>query len=252
VESLSLVDLGGSEKWVNSSQNSTPLLTQNLILRTHQVIFWPENCSWRCRLCGPTATENFDHRHIPKANPLIKMAEARVGQVSARGMSVVKKGNALSRLVPLFILQPVLKKIVQRIAIANPDMFDRLGPHRQASFLIDPVNLPFTLLLCPDPENLSLRALPRENPPPHDARIAGKFLDLFQLLDGDLDGDALFFSRDLDISGNTEAVVCLRNALDDVDGSVPQMVADMFGPLGRVALSGLRRAALKPKKRVMS
>lgn len=154
--------------------------------------------------------------------------------------------------MPLLLLQPVLKKIVQRIAFANPDMFDRLGPHRQAAFLIDPTNLPFTLLLCPDPENLSFRAMPRHNAPPHDARIAGKFLNLLQLLDGDMDGDALFFSRDLDISGNTEAVVCLRNALDDVDGSVPQMVANMFGPLGRVALSGLRRAALKPKKRAIS
>jgi len=145
--------------------------------------------------------------------------------------------------LPLLPLQPILGRIVRRIGTANPDMFNRLGPHTQAWFLIDPVNLPFTILLHPDPDDLSMTAHPRAVPPAHDARIAGRFLDLLQLLDSDLDGDALFFSRDLTITGNTEAVVCLRNALDDVDGSIAQMVADMFGPPGRAALAGLLRVA---------
>ncbi len=155
----------------------------------------------------------------------------------------------MNSLTPLFLLQPLLKRIVRRIGAANPSMFDRLGEHQQASFLIDPVNLPFALVLHPDPSDLSLRAWPRKSAPPCDASISGKFLDLLQLVDGDQDGDALFFSRDLDISGNTEAVVCLRNALDDVDGSIAQMVADMFGPPGRAILQAFRRAAEKPKSR---
>ncbi|MBL4749366.1 MAG: SCP2 sterol-binding domain-containing protein [Amylibacter sp.] len=148
--------------------------------------------------------------------------------------------------LPLLPLQPILKRIVRRIGAENPDMFNRLGPHTQARFLIDATNLPFTLLLQPDPKNLSLTAHFRVSPPENDARIAGRFLDLLQLLDSDIDGDALFFSRDLIITGNTEAVVCLRNALDDVDGSIAQMVANMFGPLGRAALARLRRVANKP------
>jgi len=153
--------------------------------------------------------------------------------------------NTLPRLpdLPLLPLQPVLKRIVRCIGAENPDMLNRLGPHTQARFLIDPINLPFTLLLQPDPTNLSLTAHSRAAIPDFDACISGKFLNLLQLLDSDIDGDALFFSRDLIITGNTEAVVCLRNALDDVDGSIAQMVADMFGPIGRGALSRLRRAA---------
>jgi len=145
--------------------------------------------------------------------------------------------------LPLLPLQPILKRIVRRIGAENPDMFNRLGPHTQARFLIDPINLPFTLLLQPNPNNLSLTAHFRAGMPHFDACISGKFLNLLQLLDSDIDGDALFFSRDLIITGNTEAVVCLRNALDDVDGSIAQMVADMFGPIGRTALSRLRRTA---------
>lgn len=50
-----------------------------------------------------------------------------------------------------------------------------------------------------------------------------------------------FFSRDLIVEGDTEAVVCLRNALDDLDGSITDDVARFFGPPGRAGLSCLRR-----------
>jgi predicted lipid carrier protein YhbT len=38
-----------------------------------------------------------------------------------------------------------------------------------------------------------------------------------QLLEGKLDGDALFFSRDLVVDGDTEAVVMLRNIIDGAE-----------------------------------
>ncbi len=69
----------------------------------------------------------------------------------------------------------------------------------------------------------------------------GKFFDLLNLVDCGEDGDAMFFSRGLDISGDIDAVVTLRNALDNVDGSIAESVADMFGPPGRFALDALRR-----------
>ena len=53
------------------------------------------------------------------------------------------------------------------------------------------------------------------------------------MIDGALDGDALFFSRDLQVSGDTEAVVVLRNALDDVEGSALDSVIAAFGPLSK-------------------
>ncbi|MDP2739906.1 MAG: SCP2 sterol-binding domain-containing protein [Pseudorhodobacter sp.] len=147
--------------------------------------------------------------------------------------------------MPLFLLQPILKRIVTRVARENPSLFNRLGSHRTARFVIDPIGLPFGLLLVPNPEALTFRAFHRAHEPASDARIGGKFLDLMGLLDGGADGDALFFSRDLDVSGNTEAVVCLRNALDDVEGSIAESVAGMFGPPGRATLSGLRRMAAR-------
>lgn len=143
---------------------------------------------------------------------------------------------------PLFVLQPLLGFVVRRVAQKHPALFDRLGPHRRTRFVIDPRGLPFALLLVPDPEALEFRAVARGREPVSDARIAGRFLDLLGLVDGAADGDALFFSRDLEISGDTEAVVCLRNALDDVEHSIAEDVAGLFGAPGRLALDMLRRA----------
>jgi len=144
--------------------------------------------------------------------------------------------------LPLAPLQPLLGHIVTRVTLANPEIFDRLGPHRHALFVIDPIDLPFALMLRLDPDRLLLRAGARPDLPEPEARIAGRLLDLVRLVDCEDDGDAMFFSRDLTISGDTEAVVCLRNALDNIEGSLASGVADLLGPPGRLALSLLRRA----------
>lgn len=141
----------------------------------------------------------------------------------------------------LLLIQPVLNRIVRDIAHRLPELFERLGPHRHSRFLIDARGMPFLLLLRPDPARPELVAWPRHAVPACDTRISGRFHDLLGLIDGARDGDALFFSRDLDISGDLEAVVCLRNAIDDVEGSVADRVAAALGPLTRIAWTVLRR-----------
>ncbi len=143
--------------------------------------------------------------------------------------------------VPLPFIQPALSRLALRIARQHPRLFSRLGRHCNKSFLINPVNLPFMLLLHPRPEAPLLRAHRRTAQPEHDACIAGSLLSLFDMIDGRLDGDALFFSRNLTIEGDVEAVVALRNALDDLDGSIADDLANAFGPAGRLALALLRR-----------
>jgi predicted lipid carrier protein YhbT len=153
--------------------------------------------------------------------------------------------GALARLalapVPLFLLQPLLGRIVRKIAALRPEIFGRIGPHTAKCFVIDPVNMPFVLVLHPDPAQPRLRAARRHDAPAYDARIAGSFLTLLAVADGRLDGDALFFTRDLIIEGDTEAAVCLRNALDDQEGGIADDIAAMFGPPGKATLALLRR-----------
>ena len=132
--------------------------------------------------------------------------------------------------------------LVRRIAATHPSLFARLGQHQKTDFVIDAVELPFVLHLKPDPQALVFRAVPRHAAGQAGATIRGKFMLLLELIDSEEDGDAAFFSRDLEVTGDTEAVVRLRNALDDVDGSIAEEVADLFGPPGRAVLARLRRA----------
>lgn len=150
-------------------------------------------------------------------------------------------GSALATRLACAMVQPVLSRIVQRIATRHPSLFARLGPHQGTDFLIDPIELPFALHLRPDPQALVFRAVPRIGAPQAGAVIRGRFLLLLELIDSEEDGDAAFFARDLEVAGDTEAVVRLRNALDDVDGSIAGEAADMFGAPGRAILARLRR-----------
>ena len=151
-------------------------------------------------------------------------------------------GEAVVSRLACAVVQPILSRVVRRIAGRHPSLFARLGPHQSTDFLIDPVELPFALHLRPDPQALTLRAVPRDAAPRAGAVIRGRFLLLLELIDAEEDGDAAFFSRDLEVSGDTEAVVRLRNALDDVDGSIAEETAGMFGRPGKAILARLRRA----------
>lgn len=145
--------------------------------------------------------------------------------------------------IPLALLQPLFTRMAQHVARTRPELFGRLGLHAGKRFLIDPSDLPFVLVLTPEPELPRMTVHRRHEKPRHDACIAGRLFDLLDMIDGAADGDALFFSRDLRVSGDTEAVVALRNALDDFEGSALDSAAASLGPLAgpaRLGLAGIR------------
>jgi len=111
------------------------------------------------------------------------------------------------------------------------DVFERLDGVGEMAFLIDPTDLPFAFELRPRLDNPALIAIekPTQLPEGINAAIRGPLLSLLALLEGRVDGDALFFSRELTIEGDTEAVLALRNA---IDGAEIDIVADALSPLG--------------------
>lgn len=145
--------------------------------------------------------------------------------------------------LPLPIVNRILARLVTFIARRRPEIFRRIEGHHHKIFLIDPTNLPFVLCLRPDPRDPVLKACRRARAPVAEGRISGSFLTLLGMIDGRFDGDALFFTRELRVEGDTEAVVCLRNALDDVEGSVADDVAAFFGMPGRQALKLARKVS---------
>ena len=155
---------------------------------------------------------------------------------------VLLAGFAL-RPLPATLLQPVLALAVRAIQRRHPDIFERLADLDTPVFLVDPVDLPFRFLLVPDPERPSLRAVEEDDDVEPTATIRGSLLTLIDLLEGRIDGDALFFSRDLVIEGDTEAVVALRNAVDGAEVDVAADVLSVLGPLSVPA--GLALAAAR-------
>ncbi len=134
--------------------------------------------------------------------------------------------------LPLFLLQPLLNHIVTKVAARHPELFARLGTSCNKRYKIESSSMPFFLLLRPNPANPRLTAYNRGAAVDHDVYISGTFATLLRMIDNQVDSDALFFNRELIITGDAEASVALRNALDNLDASLADDVADTLGPFG--------------------
>jgi predicted lipid carrier protein YhbT len=152
-------------------------------------------------------------------------------------------GAAAIRFAPLAPLSLAGGRLVRSLGRRHPALFARMGEQSQKTFLIDPTDLPFVFRLAPNPEAPRLEALRREEAGAWDARIGGALAALLGMIHGVYDGDALFFSRDLVIEGDTEAVLALRNAIDNEEIDLANEAAELFGPLASLATAPLHRIA---------
>ncbi len=147
---------------------------------------------------------------------------------------VLFAGMALRPLPPV-LMQPALDIAMTTIRRRHPELFDRLSCLENPVFLIDPVDLPLVFILRPGDAAPSLRAARNADSIGATATLRGPLMDMLGLLEGTSDGDALFFSRSLSFEGNTEAVVALRNAVDDAEIDLLDDLCSVFGPLARPA-----------------
>jgi predicted lipid carrier protein YhbT len=116
-----------------------------------------------------------------------------------------------------------------------------MGNGKSAIFLIDPVNLPVVFRIQPMTSGI-VECRSRSSSCKWDARVAGSLKSLLGMIQGNLDGDALFFSRDISIEGDTEAVVALRNAIDAAEIDLIAEIGDLFGPFRPLVTTSTRAA----------
>jgi len=135
-------------------------------------------------------------------------------------------------------LGPLLTLSLRALARRRPGLFERLGEHRSTRFLIDPTDLSFAFSVVPDGIGSVVRVTRNPGSAPCDVVIRGPLLMLLGILDGTLDGDALFFHRAITINGKTEAVVALRNAIEDAELR-PSDLLGLNGMLARLADAGV-------------
>lgn len=143
---------------------------------------------------------------------------------------VLLAGLALRPLPPVLIA-PLVGLAWRTVRRRYPGVFERLAGLGDATILLDPIDLPFSLLLRPGvPQRAPLLLRDGAAPEPPGAAVRGPLLALIDLLEGRLDGDALFFSRDLAIAGDTELVVALRNAVDSAEIDLVEDLLAVLGP----------------------
>lgn len=153
---------------------------------------------------------------------------------------------------PRFVLQAAADSAARIIARRHRALVERLGSLAGTTFLIDPEDLPFRFVLRPDARRIRLEVVGRRRTPRCDATIRGPLWSLIDLVEGREDGDALFFSRELHISGDTEAVVALRNIIDGAELDLVSDFASGLGVFSGPAERMLRRlaAASQPRRRL--
>ena len=134
------------------------------------------------------------------------------------------------RALPLPLMNLTLRRLIVAIRRGHPDLLDRMGTHASACFLIDPLDLPILFLVRPA-NPAPVTCLRRPTACIWDARIAGPIAALLAMINGALDGDALFFSREIVIEGSTDAVLAMRNAIDAAEIDLVSEITALWGPL---------------------
>jgi|TARA_R110002072_G_scaffold727_5_gene5290 predicted lipid carrier protein YhbT len=139
-----------------------------------------------------------------------------------------------TRHLPLFPLQRFLQKAANKSLDRHREKLDRLAPYLGCRFAVNPTDLDWLAVLVFQEEGVKL-SLTRQaiSAAQAEVRISAPILVLLELLEGEGDGDAHFFSRDLVIEGDTEAILALRNTLDNAEVDFLTEVTELFGPLAR-------------------
>jgi predicted lipid carrier protein YhbT len=134
-------------------------------------------------------------------------------------------------LLPLgFFLTRSLRDLARR----KPQLFERLGEYGRDVFFIDPTDLGYAFLIVPDGSAAEVKTVGKEEEGGSDVVVRGPLLSLLGLLDGTFDGDALFFSRGIAVSGKVDALLALRNAIEDA-GLKPSDFIGLGSGIGSVA-----------------
>lgn len=144
------------------------------------------------------------------------------------------------RCLPSGLVSAAMTRFARRLLRRHPRLPERLGEFRSRRFAIVATDIPLCFLIDLRGAGRVMLMAPDT---PADARISGRLAALIGMVHGVWDGDALFFSRDLSVEGDTAAVLALRNAIDAAEVDLGGEAVTLCGPLAPLAAAALRRVA---------
>lgn len=154
-------------------------------------------------------------------------------------MQLPRAVSLLMTPIPIGIVQQAANLAFDTVMARHPALFDRLGEHARRTFVFAPTDMPFAFAVSPADGGIRVA---RQNVfVSADATVRGPMVLLLALLEGRVDGDAKFFARELELTGDMEAILALRNAVDDCRIDLPSELALLAGPLAEPVREGLQR-----------
>lgn len=160
--------------------------------------------------------------------------------------------RAAMMVMPSAFLARAVQVVVKRMERRHPKLFINMGRLDPALVHLEPTDLPHRFGLRMGQGQVAFYVVQDEVEQP-DARVAGSLEALIDMLEGREDGDALFFSRDIQVTGNTTIIVGLRNTLDREEINLYDEVISLCGPFAGaagVALSLADHVAKRIKARL--
>lgn len=138
-------------------------------------------------------------------------------------------------LIPAPVLAPMVRILNRTLHRRHPALVKAFGRLDPATVHVTLTDVPHRFQIGYGNGRMDVSVLTNPNPPAPDAAMSGNLATMIDLLEGRIDSDALFFTRDLRVTGSTAVAVAVRNTMDREVIDLRDDIAAAFGPFERPA-----------------
>ena len=118
------------------------------------------------------------------------------------------------KFIPALLQAAGLGLFLDHVVENNPEFRERLEEIDDTHFLFEATDIGKRFYLHIKDKAIKVKL---HHPAPPDVVMKGEFSVLLGLLTSKVDPDTVFFSRKLEISGNTATALCFKNILDSME-----------------------------------
>lgn len=138
-----------------------------------------------------------------------------------------------------WLIQKCVDALVGRFMTYHGYVIDRMAEYAPVYMVMEPRDLPISFFVHFSSNKLDIQVIEKGAYTSQDPIIiSAKLATFISILEGNLDGDALFFSRELSITGDTTSIVALRNILEAESIDINEDIKKTFGSFASMVVNG--------------
>lgn len=144
-------------------------------------------------------------------------------------------GQLLNPVISRSILQIGIDKLTNLFVKQHPRVISKMAKFTPCRMVLIPIDMPFCFFVEFTPDDLNINIIDNNAFSGDNLTCIKSSLELFvKMLEGNLDGDALFFSRKLSIEGDTTSIVALRNILEAESINIKDDIEETLGVFSKL------------------